>query len=216
MLDSCFLSSLSFSSLPCVSASFFLASSPSALEQERIQTDIENLLLTNLSIQTEAKEAERAAKTDAEEKKGIDVQGARPSAFDLSDLVGFFRGGMDVIVQVNNTTPTIKQTPYHRGPIYSVIRASPRLTMRACLVALQDGFSRCFESSRSQPWNWNLYLWPLWAMGVIVRYFVLFPIRSEQQAMRDGKKYARHAILSYTDVCVFFRACSVWPACWPV
>jgi glycerol-3-phosphate O-acyltransferase 3/4 len=44
-------------------------------------------------------------------------------------------------------------------------------------VIVQDGFSRCFESSRQQPWNWNLYLWPLWACGVIIRYFILFPIR---------------------------------------
>jgi hypothetical protein len=127
-----------FGSLLLLSSSSFsfLNGAPSALEQERIQTDIENLLLTNLSKATQEKEAERAAKSGSEDRKGVD---ARPSAFDLSDLVGFFRGGMDVIVQ--------------------------------------DGFSRCFESSRSQPWNWNLYLWPLWAMGVLTRYFILFPIR---------------------------------------
>ena len=42
---------------------------------------------------------------------------------------------------------------------------------------IQDEFSRCFESARSQPWNWNIYLWPLWVCGLIVRHFILFPIR---------------------------------------
>ena len=40
-----------------------------------------------------------------------------------------------------------------------------------------DDFSRCFESSRSPAWNWNFYLFPLWFMGVLIRYLILFPIR---------------------------------------
>ena len=120
------------------SASFsFLAGSPSALEQEQIQTEIENLLLSNLSLANEAKEKERDALSAA---SAADLVHPTPApAFDLRDLVPFFKNGGDVLVQ--------------------------------------DGFSRCFESSRSQPWNWNLYLWPLWAMGVVVRYGVLFPLR---------------------------------------
>jgi hypothetical protein len=126
--------------LPACSASFsFLDGGPSALEQERIQTDIENLLLNNLSLANQQKEAERNAKSEEEERNGIDTAASRPAAFDMGDLLGFFKTGMEVIVQ--------------------------------------DGFSRCFESSRSQPWNWNLYLWPMWAVGVCIRYFILFPIR---------------------------------------
>ena len=49
-----------------------------------------------------------------------------------------------------------------------------------CKVSLeiQDTFTRCFKSNAPEPWNWNLYLFPLWVMGVIVRYGILFPIRS--------------------------------------
>ena len=47
----------------------------------------------------------------------------------------------------------------------------------AVSTVIQDDFSRCFQSAHSPPWNWNFYLWPLWAMGVLTRYFFLFPLR---------------------------------------
>ena len=119
-----------------VSSSFaFEAGPPSALEQERIQTAVETLLLSNLSLANEAKERERR-EIDA---RSLATHLSPSPAFDMRDLGSFFKHGMEVIVQ--------------------------------------DGFSRCFESSRAQPWNWNLYLWPLWLLGVAVRYCILFPIR---------------------------------------
>ena len=42
---------------------------------------------------------------------------------------------------------------------------------------IDDSFLRCFNKSESKPWNWNLYLWPMWAVGVLVRNLVLFPLR---------------------------------------
>eukprot|EP00803_Ostreobium_quekettii_P001706 evm.model.scf_582.10 EVM.evm.TU.scf_582.10 scf_582:55705-60927(+) len=45
----------------------------------------------------------------------------------------------------------------------------------ACLV--DDSFFRCFTSATPDPWNWNFYLFPLWACGVVIRYLLLFPIR---------------------------------------
>lgn len=42
---------------------------------------------------------------------------------------------------------------------------------------MQDSFTRCFKSNAPEPWNWNVYLFPLWVMGVAVRYLILFPIR---------------------------------------
>lgn len=41
----------------------------------------------------------------------------------------------------------------------------------------QDSFTRCFKSIPPEPWNWNIYLFPLWCFGVVIRYFVLFPGR---------------------------------------
>jgi hypothetical protein len=44
-------------------------------------------------------------------------------------------------------------------------------------VGAQDSFTHCFKSNTPERWNWNLYLAPLWCLGVIVRYGILFPIR---------------------------------------
>ncbi|CAI5928315.1 unnamed protein product [Closterium sp. NIES-65] len=42
---------------------------------------------------------------------------------------------------------------------------------------VDDSFWRCFKSNEPEPWNWNLYLFPLWCFGVLFRYAILFPIR---------------------------------------
>jgi hypothetical protein len=42
---------------------------------------------------------------------------------------------------------------------------------------IQDSFTRCFKSNSPEPWNWNIYLFPLWCLGVVIRYGILFPLR---------------------------------------
>jgi glycerol-3-phosphate O-acyltransferase 3/4 len=42
---------------------------------------------------------------------------------------------------------------------------------------IDDSFFRCFTSAPPDPWNWNWYLFPAWLLGVILRYFLLFPVR---------------------------------------
>eukprot|EP00271_Cylindrocystis_brebissonii_P019136 TRINITY_DN56_c0_g1_i2.p1 TRINITY_DN56_c0_g1~~TRINITY_DN56_c0_g1_i2.p1 ORF type:complete len:389 (+),score=73.71 TRINITY_DN56_c0_g1_i2:172-1338(+) len=42
---------------------------------------------------------------------------------------------------------------------------------------VDDSFTKCFRSNDSEPWNWNIYLFPLWCLGVVVRYVILFPLR---------------------------------------
>ncbi|GIL85690.1 hypothetical protein Vretimale_13183 [Volvox reticuliferus] len=42
---------------------------------------------------------------------------------------------------------------------------------------VDDSFNKCFTSTRPEPWNWNIYLFPIWVVGVVIRYLVLFPIR---------------------------------------
>ena len=42
---------------------------------------------------------------------------------------------------------------------------------------MDDSFLRCFKSSPDEPWNWNIYLFPLWLLGVAVRNLILFPLR---------------------------------------
>ncbi|KAF8112217.1 hypothetical protein N665_0065s0003 [Sinapis alba] len=53
---------------------------------------------------------------------------------------------------------------------------SPTLTEAAGAI-VDDSFTRCFKSNPPEPWNWNIYLFPLWCCGVIVRYCLLFPLR---------------------------------------
>ena len=51
-------------------------------------------------------------------------------------------------------------------------------TLNAAAAAIvDDTFTKCFKSNAPDPWNWNLYLFPLWCCGVVVRYGILFPIR---------------------------------------
>lgn len=44
-------------------------------------------------------------------------------------------------------------------------------------VIVQDDFSKCFRESFPEPWNWNFYLFILWTLGLLVRYFILLPLR---------------------------------------
>ncbi|KAL5198908.1 hypothetical protein ABZP36_002420 [Zizania latifolia] len=54
---------------------------------------------------------------------------------------------------------------------------SPVLTEAAGAI-VDDSFTRCFKSNSPEPWNWNIYLFPLWCLGVVIRYGILFPLRS--------------------------------------
>jgi len=42
---------------------------------------------------------------------------------------------------------------------------------------MDDSFWRCFAMNEPDAWNWNVYLFPLWCGGVILRYLILFPCR---------------------------------------
>lgn len=58
----------------------------------------------------------------------------------------------------------------------NLLDISPLLSEGAGAI-VDDTFTRCFKSNPPETWNWNLYLFPLWCLGVLVRYLVLFPIR---------------------------------------
>ncbi|KAK3273330.1 hypothetical protein CYMTET_18421 [Cymbomonas tetramitiformis] len=42
---------------------------------------------------------------------------------------------------------------------------------------VDDTFTKCFKSTPQEYWNWNLYLFPMWCIGVPIRYLFLFPCR---------------------------------------
>eukprot|EP00873_Tetraselmis_striata_P001570 jgi/Tetstr1/421834/TSEL_012735.t1 len=47
----------------------------------------------------------------------------------------------------------------------------------AASAIMDDSFWKCFTMNDPDSWNWNIYLFPLWCCGVVLRYAVLFPIR---------------------------------------
>eukprot|EP00240_Pyramimonas_obovata_P004957 CAMPEP_0118944026 /NCGR_PEP_ID=MMETSP1169-20130426/39515_1 /TAXON_ID=36882 /ORGANISM="Pyramimonas obovata, Strain CCMP722" /LENGTH=413 /DNA_ID=CAMNT_0006889423 /DNA_START=245 /DNA_END=1482 /DNA_ORIENTATION=+ len=44
-------------------------------------------------------------------------------------------------------------------------------------AVVDDTFTKCFKSTPAEQWNWNIYLFPMWLIGVCIRYLVLFPVR---------------------------------------
>ena len=51
------------------------------------------------------------------------------------------------------------------------------LVREAMQALVSDNFTQCFESIYPKPWNWNIYLYPGWILGVLFRYGILFPLR---------------------------------------
>ncbi|KAK4491477.1 hypothetical protein RD792_002231 [Penstemon davidsonii] len=70
------------------------------------------------------------------------------------------------------------QEPIGKLRLRDLLDISPTLTEAAgAIVDVSDSFTRCFKSNSPEPWNWNIYLFPLWCLGVVVRYGFLFPLR---------------------------------------
>jgi len=77
------------------------------------------------------------------------------------------------------------------GPkIFDLADAIP-MAADAASVIVEDEFTRCFESAAPRPWNWNIYLFPVWLVGVFIRYCLLLPFRV---------------------ACIFFGSCVLIPA----
>jgi len=61
----------------------------------------------------------------------------------------------------------------------------PEISLRAMIPYLMEGvediteddFNKCFQSRRIKAWNWTIYMYPAWLVGVFVRYCILFPAR---------------------------------------
>ncbi|KAK4405393.1 Glycerol-3-phosphate acyltransferase 9 [Sesamum angolense] len=68
------------------------------------------------------------------------------------------------------------QEPHGKLRLRDLLDISPTLTEAAGAI-VDDSFTRCFKSNPPEPWNWNIYLFPLWCLGVVVRYGLLFPLR---------------------------------------
>jgi glycerol-3-phosphate O-acyltransferase 3/4 len=77
-------------------------------------------------------------------------------------------------MQLENQECQLKTEKWRRRR--DLLDISP-LVQDAAAAIVDDSFLRCFQSQSSDPWNWNIYLAPLWAVGLVVRYVILFPLR---------------------------------------
>lgn len=101
---------------------------------------------------------------------GLISLGGKPSAIEQQRIQQSIEDQMLSNLEATHSSYEKKQTAFQVTDLLPYISSGVE-----CLVS--DDFSKCFESARSQPWNWNVYLFPLWCMGVLIRYCVLFPIR---------------------------------------
>ena len=69
----------------------------------------------------------------------------------------------------------------------------------AAAAIVDDSFLRCFQSQSSDPWNWNIYLAPLWLIGLVVRYLILFPLRYTSFILRS---FPRNSVYPWENAMV--------------
>eukprot|EP00924_Labyrinthula_sp_SR-Ha-C_P006320 snap_masked-scaffold_31-processed-gene-3.22-mRNA-1 protein AED:0.16 eAED:0.19 QI:0/-1/0/1/-1/1/1/0/535 len=60
------------------------------------------------------------------------------------------------------------------GPVFNAVF---RHYEEGVNVILDDKFWKCFSRRKTYPWNFNLYLFPIWCFGCFIRYVILFPLR---------------------------------------
>eukprot|EP01112_Ceratiomyxa_fruticulosa_P006608 TRINITY_DN1743_c0_g1_i1.p1 TRINITY_DN1743_c0_g1~~TRINITY_DN1743_c0_g1_i1.p1 ORF type:complete len:482 (+),score=84.44 TRINITY_DN1743_c0_g1_i1:201-1646(+) len=71
---------------------------------------------------------------------------------------------------------SIQRAPTQKKSFFDLSDISMFLT-DGMEVIVEDEFTKCFTSPQHDSWNWNLYLFPAWIMGIFIRFCVLFPLR---------------------------------------
>ncbi|KNC77476.1 hypothetical protein SARC_10066 [Sphaeroforma arctica JP610] len=98
----------------------------------------------------------------------------RSQRVDMESLQKHFHS---VLLQDFRRQLTLEQRPsYEKTTVFGFLDFSPFMTS-AMESVVQDNFSICFECMPREPWNWNLYLFPMYLLGVTARYLVLLPLR---------------------------------------
>lgn len=72
----------------------------------------------------------------------------------------------------NNQTP-----PSSMSGVPSFFDVALPLIRQGYTAMVDDSFTRCFKSKKIVYWNWNIYLFVAWILGVVVRYGILLPVR---------------------------------------
>ena len=97
---------------------------------------------------------------------------AAPSAATAAAAAAAAAGGTDV----DDAGAEPPLSPSAR-PLPALFAVTAPLVRMGMMNVVDDSFTRCFKSQKRVNWNWNCYLWPAWALGVVFRYAVLFPLR---------------------------------------
>lgn len=71
---------------------------------------------------------------------------------------------------VDDTTDVAYKATFDLGSVLPLMR-------EGFGAVVEDSFTKCFESREADPWNWNVYLFPMWLAGLVVRYGLLLPLR---------------------------------------
>ncbi|KAG8042969.1 hypothetical protein GUJ93_ZPchr2171g28984, partial [Zizania palustris] len=72
-----------------------------------------------------------------------------------------------------------------------------------------DSFTRCFKSNSPEPWNWNIYLLPLWSLTLLVGWIAFFAAFFHVNFLLKGKK-----LRSKIERWLVEMMCSVFVASW--
>jgi hypothetical protein len=86
-------------------------------------------------------------------------------------------------------------------------RATPVMTLAASLMQqgvgtlVDDSFNRCFEETEPDQWNWNIYLFPAWFVGMLIRHLVLFPLRALALLMGMVVFFSGFVFVRYFPLC---------------
>ena len=83
----------------------------------------------------------------------------------------------------------------------ALFAATLPLVRQGAGALVDDSFTRCFKSQKRTPWNWNVYLAPAWAFGLVIRYAVLFPLRAFALALGFGVTLAAMPIVKLAGLC---------------
>lgn len=70
----------------------------------------------------------------------------------------------------NFSLQTQAKTSFHLEDIFDFVQ-------EGIDSVVQDDFTECFSSKPPHAWNWNAVLFPLWAIGWVIRHFIIFPLR---------------------------------------
>lgn len=108
-----------------------------------------------------------------QQRKGNESPLFGPSA---AELARYQRDVEDLLVETTSS-PLCPSTQHRQKKLLNEILDISAPLNEAASAIVDDSFWRCFKSNDPEPWNWNIYLFPLWCLGVVFRYVILFPIR---------------------------------------